>query len=52
MQVLYVLKPNYQQYKRQVHGFLTDLISHTLLHKLPPKYVNMQFFKHIWQLAT
>lgn len=47
MQLLNVLKQNYHQHKRQVHGFLTDIISYTLLHKLPQKYVNKQFCKHI-----
>lgn len=47
MQLFNVLKQNYHQHKRHVYRFLTDLISHTLLCKLPQKYVNKQFCKHI-----
>lgn len=47
IQLFNVLKQNYHEHTRQVYVFLADQISHTLLNKLPQKYINKQLCKHV-----
>lgn len=46
IQFFNVMKQSYHQHKRQIYVFLMDLISHTLLRKLPQKYVNKLHCNH------
>lgn len=47
IQLFSALKQSYHQHKRQVYVFLMDLISHTLLHKSPQKYINKLCCNHV-----